>query len=139
MRGSKRLTHLRVWFMAGILMMLLSLLFSSCRSVQFVPVETVKETIEYRDRILRDSIHVLDSVMMTIKGDTVLRDRWRIVYKDRLVRDTTYVYRTDSVQIPYPVEKTLSRWERFKIGLGGWALGGALLLMMIVGCRIYKR
>jgi hypothetical protein bacD2_02365 len=34
------------------------------------------------------------------------------------------VIKTDSVQIPYPVEKALTRWQKAKIELGGWAFGG---------------
>ena len=81
-------------------MLLLSVIwFSSCRSIQYVPMETVKEKIAYRDRLQRDSIHILDSIFMWSKGDTVFKDRWRIEYRDRLMRDTTYIEKTDSIQV----------------------------------------
>lgn len=32
------------------------------------------------------------------------------------------VARTDTVPVPYPVEKELTLWERTKVSLGGWAL-----------------
>jgi hypothetical protein bacD2_02365 len=112
---------------------------SSCRSVQYVPVETVHNKVEYRDRLQRDSIHVYDSIFMYHKGDTVFRDRWHTEYKDRLVRDTSYINLTDTISVPYPVEKELSRWQQMKIELGGWAFGviTAFALVMI-GCVVYR-
>lgn len=107
----------------------------SCRSVQYVPVESVRTEIEYRDRMQRDSIHVHDSIFMYAKGDTIFRDRWHTTYKDRLIRDTTYINKTDTIRVPYPVEKRLSRWQSIKLELGGLAFGIALI---IVGWLIYK-
>ena len=114
--------------------------FTSCRSVQYVPVETVKTEIQYKDRLQRDSINVLDSVFLKVKGDTVFRDRYRIVYKDKQIRDTAYIHKVDSVRVPYPVEKDLTRWQSIKIELGGWAFGMILaLLFIIIGNIVYHR
>lgn len=106
-----------------IILLTLAIWSTSCRSTKYVPVETVKTEIEYRDRLQRDSTHVHDSIFMYIKGDTVFRDRWHTEYKDRLLLDTTYIERTDSIQVPYPVEKKLSKWQAMKMELGGWAFG----------------
>lgn len=114
--------------------------FTSCRSIQYVPVESVKTEIQYKDRLHRDSIHVLDSVFLQVKGDTVFRDRYRIVYKDKQIRDTAYIHKVDSVRVPYPVEKDLTRWQSIKIELGGWAFGMILaLLFIIIGNIVYHR
>ena len=53
-----------------ILTMLLSIgaWLVSCNSIKYVPIETVKINTEYRDRWLRDSIHVHDSIFMFMKG-----------------------------------------------------------------------
>lgn len=98
----------------------------SCRTVKYVPVETVRIETEYKDRLLRDSIHVTDSVFIHENGDTVYRDRWRIEYRDRVLRDTVAINRTDTIAVPYPVERELSRWEEAKMDLGGWAIGLSL-------------
>ena len=114
--------------------------FTSCRSIQYVPVESVKTEIQYKDRLHRDSIHVLDSVFLQVKGDTVFRDRYRIVYKDKQIRDTAYIHKVDSAQVPYPVEKSLTRWQSIKVELGGWAFGMILaLLFIIIGNIVYHR
>ena len=76
----------------------------SCRSIQYVPLETVKT--EYRDRIekQKDSIYLSDTVRIWQKGDTTIiyKDRYNYVYKDRYLRDT--LVKRDSIPIPYPVE-----------------------------------
>jgi hypothetical protein len=46
--------------------------------------------------------------------------------------------KTDSVQVPYPVEKELNRWEKVKMELGGWAIGVLLMAFVIAVCLIYK-
>ena len=112
---------------------------SSCRSVQSVPVESVRTEIEYRDRWQRDSIHIHDSIHIRDKGDTVFVDRWHTVYKDKLLRDTTYIEKTDSVQVPYPVEKQLSRWQSLKMEIGGWAFGVIIVMALaFVGWLVYR-
>ncbi len=111
----------------------------SCRSIKYVPVETVKTEKKYIDRVKRDSIHVHDSIFVLIKGDTVFRDRYHIVYKDMCFRDTTYIHKTDSVQVPYPVEKPLSRWQNFKLQVGGFSIAAIIVVILIVvGKIVYK-
>lgn len=128
------------WMRNYCIILLTLAIWCSCRSVEYVPVETVKTEIEYRDRLMLDSIHVRDSIIVRDKGDTVFINKWHTAYRDRLIRDTAFVYRTDSVQVPYPVERPLSRWQRAKLELGGWAFGGIILFsMVIVGWLVLKR
>ena len=95
----------------------LTLLFG-CRSVEHVPVPSVSVDSVYVDRWHRDSVYVRDSVFVNqwVQGDTVYRDRvvMKYAYKDRWRYDTVAVVRTDSVRVPYPVEKELGWWERTK-------------------------
>lgn len=112
---------------------------SSCRSVKYVPVESVRTEIEYRDRMQRDSIHVHDSIFMYAKGDTIFRDRWHTMYKDRLIRDTTYINKTDTIRVPYPVEKRLSRWQSMKLELGGLAIGIVVAFTLIIACWLIHK
>lgn len=112
----------------------------SCAHVKYVPVETIKTEVEYRDRLLRDSIYVHDSIYVREKGDTVFVNKWHTLYKDRLLRDTIYVNRTDTIRVPYPVEKELSKWEAFKIEIGGWAFGiVATTVSFIIVWLVYKK
>lgn len=52
--------------------MCLLLVICSCRTVKYVPVETVKVDTTYINKLQRDSIYMLDSVYVKEKGDTVL-------------------------------------------------------------------
>ncbi len=45
---------------------------------------------------------------------------------------------TDSVQVPYPVEKQLSRWQQMKIELGGWAFGMVIISLIVFIIRFAK-
>lgn len=128
-----RLTfNITIFLIAGIWLV-------SCRSIEYVPVETVRTKTEYRDHWLRDSIHVRDSVFMFAKGDTIYRERFHAVYKDRLVKDTTYINKTDTIRIPYPVDRQLSRWESIKMELGGWAFGVLIMVIVIIISRMMYR
>lgn len=111
----------------------------SCRTIKYVPVETVKTEKEYIDRVQRDSIHVHDSVFVLVKGDTVFKDKYHIVYRDRFVHDTISINKTDSIQVPYPVEKPLSKWQNLKLQVGGFAMSAIIVIILIVvGKIVYK-
>ena len=77
---------------------------SSCDVVKYIPVESTRTEKEYIDRWNRDSVFVKDSVFIFVKGDTVFRDRYKMIYKDRFVKDTVLISKTDSIPVPYPVE-----------------------------------
>lgn len=119
--------------------MCLLFVICSCRTVKYVPVETVKVDTTYINKLQRDSIYMLDSVYVKDKGDTVLIEKYKYLYRDKLVRDTMYLSKVDSIQVPYPVEKELTRWQQMKQELGGWALGIILVVTLaIVILLIYR-
>ena len=125
------------YFMLGIIIVLMVLLlFGSCQSVKYVPVETVKtEYISKTDTFIqKDSVHIKDSVFVTTRNDTVFVNKWHTLYQDkwreRIVCDT--VLRADSIQVPYPVEKKLSRWEQIKMDAGGIAIGVCIVCIILV-------
>lgn len=103
----------------------------SCRTVKYVPVETIKVDTTYINKLQRDSIYLLDSVYIKEKGDTVFIEKYKYLYRDKLVRDTQYIAKTDSIQVPYPVEKVLTRWQQLKLELGGWALGIIIMVSLV--------
>lgn len=111
----------------------------SCRSVKYVPVETVRHDTLYINKVRRDSIVKYDSIHVREKGDTVWLEKYRYLFVDKWRTDTVYLSRTDSVQVPYPVERELTRWQRFRMEVGGWAL----LLLLAAGAyglwRLWKK
>jgi DNA polymerase sigma len=112
---------------------IIAILLYSCKSVKYIPVETTK--INYRDNLVRDSVIHYDSVYVKDKGDTLILERYKYLYKNRIVKDSVFV--NDTIRIPYPVEvvkqiKTpLSSFQNFQI------LCGRLVLFALLFVAIY--
>ena len=104
---------------ACLLITLLCLALAGCKTVRYVPVETVRTDSVYVDRFHRDSVYLHDSVFVNqySKGDTLFVDKvvTRYKYKDRWRHDTVAVVRADSVRVPYPIEKDLGWWEKTRL------------------------
>lgn len=111
----------------------------SCRTVKYVPVETVKVDTTYINKLQRDSIYILDSVYVKEKGDTVLIEKYKYLYRDKLVRDTMYISKVDSIQVPYQVEKELTRWQQFCIKIGGWTITIIVFIIFVVTIGIIHK
>lgn len=114
-------------------------LLAGCRQVRYVPVETVRLDSIYLTKTLRDSIVRYDSVYVRDKGDTLYVERWKYLYRDKVRVDTMVSVRVDTLSVPYPVERELTRWQRLKLELGGWAFGIIVTAaLVIVGWLVYK-
>lgn len=123
----------------AILIILLMSAIWSCRTTKYVPVEVIKSDTTYINKVQRDSIYQLDSVYILDRGDTVLITKTKYLYRDKLVRDTVYRSRVDSVQVPYPVEKQLTRWQQLQLDIGGWAMGSFIVMIIFLIIYIYTR
>lgn len=123
-----------------VILAVLALLLSGCKVIKEVPVEKIVEKTSYQDRVFRDSMYLHDSIYVEVKGDTVWRDRYRYLYRDREIRDTVQVTVTDSIPYPVVVEKELSKWNQLKVDVGGYLIGLILLLIaIIVGYCVKKK
>ena len=109
-----------------VLVVMLLLCLISCRSIQYVPVETTKT--EYKEKKgkdstttrevvnTRDSVITRDSVVYTYndKGELLSKEiwHWKERYRDKdneyhelkAKYDSLNVARRDSTRVPYPVE-----------------------------------
>lgn len=46
---------------------------------------------------------------------------------------------TKKVKEPYPVEKELTRWQKIRLNVGGWAIGIVIItVLIVVGKLVYK-
>ena len=121
-----------------IILLILAICFVSCRT-QYIPVESVRTEYKTRDSIRFDSIYQRDSVYMLVKGDTIYQYRYKYLYRYLTTIRTDTILKHDSIPIPYPVEKQLSRWQTIKMELGGWAFGIIILFtLIIIGQIIFK-
>lgn len=115
--------------------------FSSCKTKYVSVPEYHTEYITKTDSFTqRDSIFVKDSIYMWMKGDTIYKEKFSVIYKDkwrdRYLCDT--VIKTDSVRVPYPVEKQLTKWQQIKLDIGEWvmvALALALIALVVIIVR----
>lgn len=109
-----------------VLVVMLLLCLISCRSIQYVPVETTKT--EYKEKKgkdstttrevvnTRDSVITRDSVVYTYndKGELLSKEiwHWKERYRDKdneyhelkAKYDSLNVAKRDSIRVPYPVE-----------------------------------
>lgn len=105
-----------VW--AVILLALVLYGMTSCTSVKYVPVESIKtDSVRVVD-VHRDSIYVQDSVIVREKADTIFVTRWRTEYREALRVDTVQIVRTDSIQNIVEVERDFTPWESMCFSLG---------------------
>lgn len=115
---------------------------AGCKSVQYVPMETVRTDSIYVDRYQRDSIYQRDSVFVNrwTAGDTVYQDKvvWKYVYRDKIKYDTVAILRSDTLRVPYPVESRLSTWEKIRLKVGGWAIGCMVITIIIFSIYIIR-
>lgn len=121
------------------LLIFVLLLLTGCGRSVFVPVESVRT--EYRDR---DVWHyrgdtIRERWYVYVNGDTVLDVRRSERTVRETVHDTVYIERTDSVDRPYPVERSLSRWEQAKMDLGGIAMGAVCVVVIYIIVWLAKK
>ena len=132
--------RLQLLIMVGafIAALLICALFGSCTTTKYVTVpeyhtDTVRIVQHQRDSIyLSDSIYVSDFV----RDDTVYKtvERWHTKYIERMIHDTLYQSKMDS--IPYPVEvikevpAKLTWWQQTRLHLFN-IIGIALVVIVV--------
>ena len=91
-----------------------------CTKRIYIPVTTTVTEIEYRDKLVRDSVYFSDSVLIEQKGDTVFNTKIKYRYINKFVRDT--VNRFDSVYVEKPIEvikyeNRLNGWQKLRLNI----------------------
>lgn len=112
-------------------LLILATCFVSCRT-QYIPLESVRTEYKTRDSIRFDSIYQRDSIYTVINGDTVYQYRYKYLYRYLTTNRTDTILKHDSIPIPYPVEKQLSRWQTIKMELGGWVFVLVIILILLI-------
>jgi hypothetical protein len=128
-------------------------LFVGCKNVEYVPVESshtehhwYTDSVHQVDSFYHEketTIMQLDSAEMAKYGIQLknaerawLVKSWELERQiealQRLTAERDTVH--DSIPVPYPVEKRLTKWQQAKVDWGGWAL---LVLIVLVVIAIY--
>lgn len=119
-----------------IVLMLLAIILYGCKSIQYVPVETIKRDTTYISRTKIDSIYHRDSIYVEHKGDTVYLSKYKYLYKYIERHDTLWREKTDTIQVAYPIEAQLTKWQKIKINMGEYLIA-AIVLIAIWLCVKY--
>lgn len=121
-------------------------------------IKSLTEQVTQKDRRIDSLMQSRNErLVLNDKGDTLRHDRETVVYRsshreselERLVesqrdsmrdlRQQLAAVRTDSVPVPYPVEKQLTRWQQAKMDFGGFALGGIFIAVCIAVLWLIKK
>ena len=128
--------YMLIVFVVGLMLIALG----ACRSVQYVPVETIKHDSIYITQHQRDSIYLHDSIFHKEKGDTILIEKWHTKYIEKQVHDTLIQIERDTSPQPYPYEvevpARLSWWQKTRMHIGEVTL---IVLMAIGGYWFVRR
>lgn len=118
----------------GILLFMLLAMLTGCKTKYVAVPEYHNVYVEKHDTLVhRDSIFEKDSVLIMMNGDTVTIYKTKILYKDRWRERIVYrdSIRTDSIRVPYPVEKELTFWQKTWIKAGKMLFYGLVIICII--------
>ena len=104
--------------MKRIILFLIVFAVFGCTKRIYIPVTNTITEIEYRDKLVRDSIYFSDSVLIERKGDTVFNTNIKYKYISKFIKDTVSI--RDSVYIEKPIEvvkevNRLTKWQRWRL------------------------
>ena len=106
-----------------------------CRTKYVTVPEYHKEYINRTDTFLRsDTLFRLDSVVVRQQGDTTVIEkiRWQNRFVNVYKIKTDTIIKADSVRVPYPVERKLSKWQQFKMDYGNVSMGGTVVAIVFI-------
>lgn len=124
---------LAMWFLLVFCTGMILICLGSCRSVKYVPYETIKHDSIYITNHQKDSVYIHDSIFQKEKGDTLILEKWHTKYVEKQVHDTTYIAKVDTIREVFTneVEKPLTWWQQTKMHIGAIALYLLALLAVI--------
>lgn len=132
----------------AILIILLTAAICSCRTVRYVPIEgqtdsvvieklvevqlppdsaTIRALLECDEngKVVLNWLNIANS--KNIQAQLTIDSLGNLLAKMRTQLDTVYLPSKEVViskteKVPYPVEKELTRWQQFRIDVGGWVI-----------------
>ena len=133
----------------------------SCKSIKYVPVEIIKkeqvhttDTVRQTDTTRVETNTIIrearpeDSVMLAKLGIKLQsNERMLIMLQQELSEARSEIehshskdsVRVDSVEVPYPVERKLSRWEEFCLDYGKVTTGGTIVCLFMIVAYLVRR
>lgn len=117
-----------------LILLLIMYFFCECRT-EYVPIESVRYDSIMIEKLMRDSVFVRDSVYLQEKGDTIYKykDKYVYVYKNRV--DTFLAEKIREIEVPVPVERKLTWWERVKLNYAEWVIAVLVAIALVYALR----
>ena len=108
-----------------ILILILGIIVSCCKSTKYIEVPVDRVKIEYRNSVSVDTIYRNDSTIIRENGDTVFLEKYKYIYKVKELKDTVNI--TDTITVVNTVEVTkevnkLYNWQIVLMTLGAFAI-----------------
>ena len=118
-------------------LVLLLLLLSSCKTTStsaIVPVHSATHDTLWLSKLKYDSVYIDRWQRIEHKADTVFCDRTKTEFRYRLLRDTVYKTRTDTIPVVRQVpvvkkERYTPPFTKFLACLGIIALGASVIIL----------
>lgn len=119
-------------------LVLLLLLLSSCKTAStsaIVPVHSATHDTIFLRKLKYDSVYIDRWQRIERKADTVFYDRVKTEFRYRLLRDTVYKTRTDTIPVVKQVpvirkERYTPPFTKFLAYLGIIALGASVIVLL---------
>lgn len=107
----------------------------------------IRQVINVRDSVaIHDSVVIIKDEQGNVKERLIVRyrDRWhatqdnltlqRQIDRYKASNDSLRATKKERIEVPVLVEKKLTRWQKFKMDVGGWAIGAmSTFLLAIIG------
>lgn len=157
-RGLNTIRNIFVSSRKWLCIILLTSAIWSCRSVKYVPVESSADSVvieklvevqlppdsstirallecDENGRVVLSWLDIANS--RNAKAQLTIDSLGNLLAKMRTKQDTIYlpskeVTVTKEVRVPYPVEKELTRWQRFRINWGTYIVGIVMLTIIVL-------
>lgn len=124
---------------SGLLVAILAGLVLGCKPYRVAQRETVIKDSLYIVQRMIDRVLIRDSVYERHVHDTVYKYKERETVRYLSLRDTLYIEKRDSVSVPYPVERELTKWEAVRMRLGDILLAVFIAGLLYVVVWLIKR
>lgn len=151
-----------VWTLAvAVMLWVLGMSLSGCSRTVYVPVETVSyihdsknivdSTVASHETNTLDSVRIKDStvIIQDHEGNIVKEEHYRETERyrslERAYDELRRAYeqlkseKVDTVSVPYPVERKLTRWEQARLDFGGAAIVSVLAVAVFFFGRLAYR
>ena len=132
LKTMKMMSRLLVAILAGLSLW-------GCKPYKVAQRETVIKDSLYIVQRMIDRVLIRDSVYERHVHDTVYKYKERETVRYLSLRDTLYIEKRDSVSVPYPVERQLTKWEATRMRLGDISLAVFIAGLLYVVVWLIRR